>query len=115
MKKSNIVKKNEDFRRIILNNKPIKMELFNIYKERTNEETYRFGISVSKKVGNAVTRNKLKRQLKSIIDKKNYQNGFNCIIIIKRAIILHEYVYIENQLNEALEKLEIIEGAKNEK
>jgi len=115
MKKINIIKKNEDFKRIITSNKPLKGELFNIYIERTSEKFHHFGISVSKKVGNAVIRNKIKRRLKSIIDKKNYQNGFNCIIIVKRAITLHKFCYIEEKLLEALNKLNIIEGENCEK
>ena len=115
MKKINIVKKNEDFKRIIVNNKPLKCELFNIYIERTNEKVHHFGISVSKKNGNAVVRNNIKRRLKSIIDKKNYQTGFNCIIIVKRAITLYDYNYIESKLLEALNKLNIIEGEPREK
>ena len=115
MKKINIVKKNEDFRRIITTGKYKKGELFNIYIERTNENIYHFGISVSKKVGNAVVRNKIKRRLKAIIDKKNYQNGFNCIIIVKGAINNYNYSYIENKLLSALEELKIIEGETNEK
>ena len=64
MKKINIVKKNEDFKRVITKGKYKKGELFNIYIEDSGENIYHFGISVSKKVGNAVTRNKIKRRLK---------------------------------------------------
>ena len=114
MKKINIVKKNEDFKRVITKGKYKKGELFNIYIERNEENIYHFGISVSKKVGNAVTRNKIKRRLKSIIDKKNYQNGFNCIIIVKGAINNCTYNDIENKLLNALEELNIIKGEPNE-
>ena len=87
MKKINIVKKNRDFSRIIKNNRPIKSNLFVIYLEKNTNDIYKFGISASKKVGNAVTRNRLKRQIKSILDKNTYKNNFNCIIIIKKDII----------------------------
>lgn len=115
MKKINIVKKNEDFRRIITTGKYKKGELFNIYIERNDEKIYHFGISVSKKIGNAVVRNKIKRRLKAIIDKKNYQNGFNCIIIVKGAINNYDYSYIADKMLNALEELKIIEGEPNEK
>lgn len=115
MKKINIVKKNEDFKRAITKGKQKKYELFNIYIERTNNQVHHFGISVSKKIGNAVVRNKTKRRLKSIIDKKNYQNNFNCIIIVKRAINNYSYKEIEEQLLNALRDLNIIEGEINEK
>ena len=87
MKKINIVKKNQDFQRIIKNTKSLVSNEFVIYVEKCNSNNYHFGISVSKKLGNAVTRNKLKRQIKSIIDKKNYQNNFNCIIILRKGIL----------------------------
>lgn len=115
MKKINIVKKNEDFKRVITKGKYKKGEIFNIYIEKNNDNIYHFGISISKKVGNAVVRNKIKRRLKSIIDKKNYQNGFNCIIIVKGAINNYKYKEIEEKLLNALEELKIIEGETNEK
>ena len=88
MKKINIVKENRDFKRIMDKSKPIKNNYYMVFVEKDNEiNNYHFGISVSKKLGNAVKRNKLKRQIKSIIDKKSYQKNFNCIIILRRDIL----------------------------
>ncbi len=115
MKKINIIKKNEDFSRIIHNCRYIKSDLFVIYIERNeNISNYHFGISVSKKVGNAVVRNKLKRQIKDIIDKFYYQNNFNCIIIVKKNIIFSNYQEMKNQLFCLLTKGNVIEGEKYE-
>lgn len=107
MKKINIVKKNLDFSRIIQNQRKYKFENYIIYIERTNDQVHRFGISVSKKIGNAVVRNKLKRQIKSIIDTKDYQNSFNCIIILKRGILNKNYKDMEQELLNAFSKLNI--------
>lgn len=113
MKKINIVKKNTDFSRIIHSCKYIKNDLFIIYIERNNElKNYHFGISVSKKVGNAVTRNKIKRQIKNIIDKFYYQNNFNCIIIVKKNIVFSNYQEIQKQLVSLLKKEKLIKGEK---
>ena len=49
------------------------------------------------------------------MDKKNYQNGFNCIIIVKGAINNYDYSYIADKMLNALEELKIIEGEPNEK
>lgn len=115
MKKINIIKSNRDFDRIISNNKSYKYKDFIIYVEKNNDLTYHFGFSVSKKICNAVGRNKIKRQIKNILDKNIYQNGFNCIIIVRRGILNKKFNEIEIELNECLSRLNIIKGEKNEK
>ena len=107
MKKINIVKKSQDFTRIIQTKKAYVSNSFVIYLERKNNKNYHFGISVSKKLGNAVIRNKLKRQIKSIIDKKDYQNNFNCIIILRKGILSLSFNEKENALFKELDKLNI--------
>ena len=108
MKKINILKNSRDFDRIIKNNKPYKFKDYIIYIERTKNDSYKFGLSVGKKIGNAVNRNKIKRQLKSIIDKKDYQNSFNCIIIVGRGIKEKNFEEREKNLLIALNNLNII-------
>ena len=108
MKKINILKRNEDYNRIIQNNKPYKYGDYLIYIERTDELIYHFGFSVGKKIGKAVTRNRIKRQLKSIIDKKDYQKGFNCIIMVRKSILDRSYNEMENNLYKIFDKLDII-------
>ncbi len=112
MKKINILRKSSDFERIIRNNKAYKYKDYVIYIERLEIDTYHFGISVGKKIGNAVTRNKVKRQIKNIIDKKVYQKGFNCIIIVGKGITNRSFIEMEQNLIDAFNKLNIIRGEK---
>ena len=114
MKKVNIIKKSSDFDRIINQNKPYRYKDYMIFLERIENNTHRFGLSVGKKVGNAVNRNKIKRRLKAIIDEKNYQNGFNCIIIVGKGINEKSFEEMKKNLNDALENLNI-EERKDEK
>ena len=53
MKKINIIKKNDDYNRIIQNEKPYKYKDYVIYMEKVENSNYHFGFSVGKKVGNA--------------------------------------------------------------
>ncbi len=115
MKKINILKNSRDFDRIIKKFKPYKYKDYIIYIERDTNDIYHFGISVGKKIGNAVNRNKVKRQLKSIIDEKDYQNNFNCIIIVGKGINEKNFEERKNNLLFALKNLNIIKENINEK
>jgi ribonuclease P protein component len=87
--KAHTVKKNEDFYKIIHKGFYAKDNLFTIYNKDNGLDIYRFGISISKKLGNSVKRNYYKRQVRFLIDKykKNYQIGFDYIIIIRKDFI----------------------------
>ena len=112
MKKINIVKKNEDYNRIIQNFKPYKYKDYVVYVEWINKEEYHFGFSVGKKIGNAVTRNKVKRQLKSILDKIDFKKGFNCIIIVRKSILEKSFNEMSEDLIEVAKKINICKGEK---
>lgn len=115
MKKLNILKKNEEFARIIKEYYPHKTNPYIIYIERNNQEFYHFGISVSKKIGNAVVRNKIKRQIKCIIDKKDYKNKFNCIIIVRKNFLNNSFQENEKILLEVFKKDKLFKEEINEK
>lgn len=89
MKKINIVKKNEDFKKILDKRKTIGNKYMVIYYNENNINRNRYGISVSKKIGNAVVRNKIKRQMKNIIDKHEnlFKKNQDYIIIMKKAFL----------------------------
>lgn len=115
MKKINILKNSRDFTRIIKNNDPYKNKNFIIYVEKTEDPIYHFGLSVSKKLGNAVVRNYQKRRLKSVLDKKDYKKGFNCIIIVRKNVLGLSYQELEQSLFDIIKKLHLEKGDNNEK
>jgi ribonuclease P protein component len=91
MKKTNIVKSNLDFNNIMKIGKLYKNKYFALYIIK-GKENHRFGIAVSKGLGKAVNRNKIKRQIKDIIDKINMKyNIFDCIIVARREIVNIEF------------------------
>lgn len=115
MKKVNIIKENVEFNRIINSINPYKSRNFIIYLEEIEENNYKFGISVGKKIGKAVVRNKLKRQIRNIIDKNSYQKNFKCIIILKKSVLNINYNEMEEEINYLFKKLKLIKEKENEK
>ena len=107
MKKKFVVKEHVDFTNIIQKGKYFKSKHFTIYILNNDKDYYRFGISVGKKVGNAVIRNKVKRQMRMIIDnyKKNYQSGMDYIIIIKSNFIEGSFLDIKNSFETTINKI----------
>jgi len=108
-----MVKKNQEFQYIIKNGIKIKSPYFSSFNVLKKEKYFRIGISVPKKLGNAVLRNKVKRQIRHIIN--NYRESFNldrdCIIIINSNFLNQNFAkkkyLIENlikQIGESHEK-----------
>ena len=66
----------------------------------------RIGFSVSKKVGKAVVRNKVKRRMSAIVfnNLKNLKKGYNLIFIAKPEIVNISFTELEKELNFAMEK-----------
>ena len=106
MRKLYIVKTNQEFEEIIKNGKCIKNKYYTIHYNNNSLKYDKYGISVSKKLGNAVFRNKYKRKLRSMIDnyKKNYINNKDYIIILRKEAINKPYVLLEQELFALLNK-----------
>jgi len=99
MKKIDIIKSSDEFTEIINTGKSRKNRYYSIYY-RSNSEKNRYGITIPKKLGIAVLRNKTKRRVKNIIDKnkKSIQNGYDYVIIVKKGILELTYVDMEKEL-----------------
>ena len=97
MRKMYIVKSARDFERIIKTGQLSKNKSFIVYYSDNNLPYNRYGISVGKKLGNAVYRNKYKRKIRAIIDnyKKNYINHQDYIIILRGSAKDKEYHDLE--------------------
>lgn len=104
MKKLFIVKHKYDFDRIIKAKKRKKNDIFIIYSENNNLTYARYGISVGKKLGNAVYRNRKKRQIRSIIDnlEKDYIKKKDYIIILREKGKYLEYQELNHKLKSLL-------------
>lgn len=106
MKRAETIKSKVDFNRIIKNGQYFKNEYYVIYKEKNENNEELYGIAISKKVGKAFLRNKLKRQTRAIIDKnrKTFKKGYNYIIMIRKNCADANYKQLDFALSSLIEK-----------
>lgn len=78
------LKKNQDFKRVYSKGKSYGCKNLVIYYLPNNEQNFRVGFSISKKVGNAVTRNRIRRYLKeSLLQCHTEGRGYDIIFIAR--------------------------------
>lgn len=93
------LKKDADFKVLISKKNITRSPIFTLYMGFNNLDHTRVGISVSKKVGNAVVRNKIRRQMKAIIFKQlNFEEKRDLLFIIKNDYLLRSYQAIEQEV-----------------
>ncbi|ATZ16888.1 ribonuclease P (protein C5) [Williamsoniiplasma luminosum] len=111
MKNKRIIKKNFEFQEIIKQNHVLKNSSFVVYFQKTNEPKLEFGISVGKKIGNAVVRNQVKRQIRMQIFNLLPEFGalnFKIIIIARPVFLKTKYEQNNNELNKILTRIKKI-------
>ncbi|MBR1748668.1 MAG: ribonuclease P protein component [Bacilli bacterium] len=88
MKKREMIKTHHEFSEIIGHTKYLKNKEYTIYIRKGKYSYSHFGIAVSKKLGNAVNRNLLKRRMRQILDeyKKELSQNEDYIIIMKENV-----------------------------
>ena len=108
MKKESRIKKSEEFQSMIKNKKHIASNLFVIYYKQKEEEKNRVGISVSKKLGNAVVRNKLKRQVRMMVQEIGcLESNVDILILVRKAYLTNTYDINKKGLETLVKKVKI--------
>ena len=108
MKKEYRLLSNQDFSSLVKIGKRVKVDEFYLYYLKNNLTHSRFGISVSTKLGNAVIRNKTKRQVRAIVDEfiKVNQKPLDVVIVVKDKYFLKDYQENKNTLIKLLNEIE---------
>ena len=73
----------------------------------------RFGFSVSKRIGNAVVRNRVKRRLREVVRAASVEAGFDIVIVARNGAAEADFARIERSIHNLLKRARVLSQAKN--
>ena len=116
--KGHRLQRNGDFRFIFAKGNSVANRLYVLYvirKDRSRPS--RVGFSVSKKIGNAVVRNRVKRLMREIVRKRlwRFTGGYDLVIIARKGAAEAGYMESETQLAKLLMKAKVMDCREQER
>ncbi|WP_280771270.1 ribonuclease P protein component [Salipaludibacillus daqingensis] len=99
------LRKNEEFQNVFKKGKSVANRQFVVYQLVKEEGTsIRFGLSVSKKIGNAVMRNRIKRLMKEVLRELSpeLQQNRDIVIIARKPTSDMDYQQMKKSLNHVM-------------
>lgn len=116
MKKEYRVKKSLEFEQIIKNKIFVVSPGIVFYLKKRKDENSRVGITVKKKVGNAVVRNKVKRQVRMMVQEiYDFNENFDTILLIKEKYLENDYNTNKNTMETLYKRAKQVKIDKYEK
>jgi ribonuclease P protein component len=101
MKKELRVKKNKEFQEAFQKGQSFANRQFVVYSlSKEGQEDFRIGLSVSKKIGNAVTRNQIKRYIRQAVFELSDQivPGNDYVIIARKPAAEMDFFEVKKSL-----------------
>ena len=104
--------KNSEFRAVYRRGRSFSNSILVLYvfKNYKNKDINRLGISVSKKIGCSVVRNRVKRLIRESyrLNKSRFKTGYDFIFIARTTINGSSYLEIEKNLIDLLNKFKLV-------
>lgn len=107
---SSSLKNNYEFRRLYAKGKSAVTPLMAVYYRRNGTPGNRLGITVGKKVGNAVTRNRVRRRLKESyrLSEELLRTGYDIVIVARVKSKDAAYQALEADMLRLFKKLNLM-------
>lgn len=107
----NSIKKNTDFRRVYKYGKIKSNKYFTLtYLKNSEISESAIGISISRKVGKSVVRNKIKRRMREII-RKNYScilAGYELVFVVRKPCCDLDFLGLEEAFIKTLKMAKLV-------
>lgn len=108
MKKERRITSNIEFQSILQHKRHVSNGSFVIYFMKKKKEHSRIGISVSKKLGSAVDRNKVKRQVRMMLQQLfNEELSYDAILMIRKGYLTNTYEVNVKLLEKLMNKVKL--------
>nr|WP_300002712.1 ribonuclease P protein component [Tissierella sp.] len=100
MEKKFRIRKNMEFKNIYKTGKNYWNRNLVLYVKKNGLTETRVGYTITKKIGNAVVRNKIRRRMKEIVrlNFHNIKEGYDLVFIAKRSILNIPYQELEGSM-----------------
>ncbi len=116
MRRIHSISKGNDFRRVYRQGKSIADENLVVYIRKSTLPISRIGFSISKKVGKAVVRNKIKRRLREIFrhNLSLLKENVDIVVIVRSAAVEADYAQLNRSYLKSLRQLKALKEIKEE-
>ena len=112
MRKIKTLKKNYEFKNVLTKGKFYKENTITVYIQKNNIKSNVIGIAVSKKIGNAVKRNKLKRIIRESyrLMKNELKQGYNIVFVWNKNMSFNNanYFTVNKDMKKIFEKARLL-------
>ena len=106
MKVQNRIKKNVEFNKVIDEGRLIKSDSFTLYFLENTLGYTRIGISIPRKSGKAVVRNKMKRQIRAIIAHDvDLNKSIDIVLIARKQYDINQFEKTRSDIKYLIEKV----------
>jgi len=113
MQKKYRIKKTSEIDAIFNQKKRVSGKYFNIFYQLSENDSFRFAISIGKKYGNAVKRNLMKRRIREIIRKsKDVIKPFDFVVVVKPDSSELNFETVKKEMLKLLTRAKIMEETK---